>query len=65
MLGHKSDILSGPCRDWLLERATTDFTLVGLVDELAQNGMKVDHVHIRRVIYGEELSLQKSILPAK
>lgn len=34
--GHKPRTLRGPHRDWLLERARRDFTLRGLVVELAE-----------------------------
>lgn len=33
--GHKPRLLVGDLRNWLLERTTTDFTLAGLVAELA------------------------------
>jgi transposase len=46
MGGHKPNILSGPNRAWLLERATADFTLRGLVAELAARGVKVDYVQV-------------------
>ena len=41
--GYKPRILSGAHRDWLLERAKTDFTLRGLVAELATRGVRVDY----------------------
>jgi len=34
--GHKVGVLSGEHRDWLVDRAKTDFTLRGLVAELAE-----------------------------
>lgn len=34
--GYKPNILSGTHGDWLVERAKTDFTLRGLVAELAE-----------------------------
>src|SRR3546814_16443915 len=40
--GHKPRVLRGEHRDWLLERATRDFTLRGLVAELAESGVTVD-----------------------
>ena len=46
MGGHRAGILTGTNRDWLLERAATDFTLRGLVAELAERGVKVDYVQV-------------------
>jgi transposase len=42
--GHKPRVLAGELRDWLLERTETDFTLRGLVAELAARDVKVDYV---------------------
>ena len=44
--GYKSNILSGHHGDWLVERTQTDFTLRGLVAELAERGVKVDYVQV-------------------
>lgn len=49
--GHKFNSLSGANRDWLLERAATDFTLRGLVTELAERGVKVDYVQVWRFVH--------------
>jgi putative transposase len=57
--GHRIGILSGPNRDWLLERAKTDFTLRGLVAELAERGVKVDYVQVWRFVHVEGLSFKK------
>lgn len=57
--GYKPNILSGPNRDWLLERATTDFTLRGLVAELAERGVQVDYVQVWRFVHTEGLSFKK------
>jgi hypothetical protein len=46
MGGRRSNILSGATRDWLVERMTRDFTLRGLVAELAGRGVKVDYVQV-------------------
>ena len=59
MGGHKPNILSGSNRDWLLERAATDFTLRGLVAELAERGVKVDYVQVWRFVHAEGLSFKK------
>ena len=59
MGGHKPNILSGANRDWLLERAATDFTLRGLVAELAERGVKVDYVQVWRFVHAQGLSFKK------
>ena len=59
MGGHKPNILSGANRDWLLERAARDFTLRGLVAELAERGVKVDYVQVWRFVHAEGLSFKK------
>lgn len=46
-------------RDWLLERTKCDFTLRGLVAELAPRGLKVDYVQVWRFVHGEGLSFKK------
>ena len=55
----RSNILPGATRDWLLDRVTTDFTLRGLVVELADRGVKVDYVQVWRFAHAEGLSFQK------
>jgi len=57
--GHKPRLLVGELRDWLLERAKTDFTLRGLVAELAGRGVKVDYVQVWRFAHAEGLSFKK------
>jgi transposase len=57
--GHKVGILSGPNRDWLLERSKSDFTLRGLVAELAERGVHVDYVQVWRFAHAEGLSFKK------
>lgn len=59
MGGHRVGILSGANRDWLLERAATDFTLRGLVAELAERGVQVDYVQVWRFVHAEGLSFKK------
>lgn len=56
--GHRVGVLIGQ-RDWLLERATRDFTLRGLVVELAARGVKVDYVQVWRFVRAEGLSFKK------
>jgi transposase len=57
--GHKVGVLSGAHRDWLVDRAKTDFTLRGLVAELAARGVKVDYVQVWRFVHAEGLSFKK------
>jgi putative transposase len=57
--GHKPNLLSGSHRDWLLKRTATDFTLRGLVAELAERGVKVDYVQVWRFAHAEGLSFKK------
>src|SRR6478752_7977012 len=59
MGGSGPGILSGAHRDWLLERAATDFTLRGLVAELAERGVRVDYVQVWRFVHAEGLSFKK------
>ena len=59
MASRRSNILSGATRDWLLERVTSDFTLRGLVAELAERGVKVDYVQVWRFAHAEGLSFKK------
>src|ERR1035437_4879580 len=44
--GYKPNVLSGEHGDWLIERTQTDFTLRGLVAELAERGLKVGYVQV-------------------
>ena len=58
--GHKPRILSGANRTWLLERtAGGDFTLRGLVVELAERGVKVDYHSVWDFAHAEGLSFKK------
>jgi transposase len=57
--GYKPRLLVGELRDWLLERSRTDFTLRGLVTELAERGVKVDYVQVWRFVHAEGLSFKK------
>jgi len=43
MGGHRPKAISGEHRVWVLERTKRDFTLRGLVAELAERGLKVDY----------------------
>lgn len=55
----------GEHRDWLLERAGRDFTLRGLVTELAERRVKVDYRQVWEFVHAEGLSFEKSVLPAE
>lgn len=57
--GYKPNILSGAHGDWLIERAKSDFTLRGLVSELAERGVKVDYVQVWRFVHARGLSFKK------
>ena len=57
--GHKPRLLAGELRSWLLDRTRTDFTLRGLVAELAEQGVKVDYVQVWRFAHAEGLSFKK------
>jgi transposase len=60
MGGHKPKKISGKHRDWLLERTkATDFTLRGLVAELAERGLKVDYRSVWEFVHAENLSFKK------
>lgn len=56
--GHRVGVLTGH-RDWLMDRTKTDFTLRGLVAELAARGVKVDYVQVWRFVHAEGLSVKK------
>ena len=57
--GYKPNILSGAHGDWLVERAKSDFTLRGLVAELAERGVRVDYVQVWRFVHARGLSFKK------
>src|SRR5216684_2147293 len=60
MGGHKPKAISGEHRDWLLERTKArDFTLRGLVAELAGRGLKVDYRSVWEFVHAEKLSFKK------
>lgn len=61
---HRRPVLADH-RDWLIERTRSDFTLRGLVAELAKRGVKVDYVPVWRFVHAEGLSFKKSVLPAE
>jgi putative transposase len=60
MGGHRPKKLIGAWRDWLLERCRgRDFTLRGLVAELAGRGMQVDYRTVWEFIHAEGLTHKK------
>ena len=60
MGGHKPKAISGDHRLWLLQRIKSgDFTIRGLVDELAERSLKVDYRSVWEFVHAEELSFKK------
>lgn len=60
MGGHRPCKIAGADRDWLLERmAAADFTIRGLVRELAERGLVVDYRTMWRFVRREGLSFKK------
>ena len=60
MGGHKPKAISGEHRLWLLQRIKDgDFTLRGLVAELAERGLKVDYRSVWEFVHAERLSFKK------
>ena len=59
MGGHRPRVLVGEHREWLLRRVTSDFTLRGLVAELAERGVKVDYRTVWNFVPAERLSFKK------
>ena len=58
--GHKPKKISGEHRDWLLERCREqDFTLRGLVAELAERGLAVDYRSVWEFVHAEKLTHKK------
>lgn len=60
MGGHKPKKISGVHRDWLMQRCRdSDFTLRGLVAELAGRGLKVDYRSVWEFVHAENLTHKK------
>ena len=60
MGGRKPKRIAGAHRDWLLVRCRErDFTLRGLVAELAVRGLKVDYRSVWEFVHAEKLSYKK------
>ena len=61
MGGHRPKSISGEHRAWLLGRTQErDFTLRGLVAELAERGLKVDYRTVWSFVHAEKLSFKKN-----
>ena len=60
MGGHKPKAIAGEHRDWLIHRCQEkDFTLRGLVAELADRGLKVDYRSVWEFVHEQKLSFKK------
>lgn len=60
MGGHKPRKISGAHRDWLVRRCEEkDFTLRGLVAELAERGLQVDYRSVWEFVHAEKLTHKK------
>ena len=58
--GYVPKKIAGPHRDWLVQRCRqADFTLRGLVAELAERGLKVDYRTMWDFVHNEKLSHKK------
>lgn len=57
--GYKPRAITGEHRTWLLARIKEDFTLLGLVGELAERGLKVDYRSVWTFVHDEKLSFKK------
>ena len=61
MGGHKPKAIGGGHGEWLRERLKGgDFTLRGLVAELAERGLKVDYRSVWEFVHAEKLSFKKN-----
>jgi transposase len=58
--GYKPKAIAGEHHVWLLKRCREkDFTLRGLVAELAERGLKVDYRSVWNFVHAENLSFKK------
>jgi transposase len=61
--GHKPKAIRGAHGDWLVRRIKAgDFTLRGLVAELAERGLKVDYRSVWAFVHAEQLSFKKTVV---
>jgi len=60
MGGYRPKKIAGEYRDWLVRRCREkDFTLRGLVNELAERGLKLDYRTVWAFVHDEKLSHKK------
>lgn len=60
MGGYKPKAIAGEHHVWLMERTKEkDFTLRGLVAELAERGLKVDYRSVWNFVHAQKLSFKK------
>jgi len=60
MGGHKPKAISGAHREWLSRRIKDgNFTIRGLVAELAERGLKVNYWSVWQFVHAEKLSFKK------
>ncbi len=58
--GYRPKKIAGSHRDWLVQRCRkADFTVRGLVSELAERGLKVDYRTMWEFVHAEKLSYKK------
>jgi putative transposase len=57
--GYRPKKIAGPHREWLIQRCRNDFTVRGLVAELAERGLKVDYRTMWEFVHAEKLSYKK------
>ena len=57
--GYRPKKIAGPHREWLMQRCRKDFTVRGLVTELAERGLKVDYRTMWEFLHAEKLSYKK------
>ena len=61
MGGYKPKTIRGEHHTWLAERIREkDFTIRGLVAELAERGLKVDYRSVWNFVHAEKLSFKKN-----
>ena len=61
MGGHKPKKIRGAHHDWLVERVQArDFTLKGLVAELAERGLKVDYRSVWEFVHAQNMTFKKN-----
>jgi len=61
MGGYRPRVIAGAQEAWLRQRiAGADFTLRGLVAELAERGLKVDYRTVWSFVHREDLSFKKN-----